>query len=267
MQRKRLIDDLPTSKTQGVFVGLVELKGIAESESPLSSYLAGVKCVHYSWQIDEHWSRTVHETFTDSKGHVQTRTRTESGWTKVADGHESISFYLKDDTGIIRVVPEGARINAVSTYNETFARDNAFYFGKGPSREIANTTHKRRFQESALPLHAALYIVGQARERQDVVAAEVAFQKNTPMFLIYTKTEKQISSGYAWWAWSWIVLGFVLAGGGAALSGVVSGAAMGFRWAAVAIACGAYLVALVLGWVWAVYNSLVTLHHRVEQGW
>jgi len=267
MQRKRLIDDLPTSKTQGVFVGLVELKGTAESESPLSSYLAGVKCVHYSWQIDEHWSRTVHETFTDSKGHVQTRTRTESGWTKVADGNESTPFYLKDDTGIVRVVPEGARINAVSTYNETFARDNPLYFGKGPSREIANTTHRRRFQESALPLHAALYIVGQGRERQDVVAAEVAFQKNTPMFLISTKTEKQISSGYAWWAWSWIVLGFVLAGGGAALSGVVSGAATRFPWPAVAIACGAYLVALLLGWVWTAYNSLVTLHHRVEQGW
>ncbi len=267
MQRKRLIDDLPTSKTQGVFVGLVELKGTAESEKPLSSYLAGVKCVHYSWQIEEHWSRTVHETFTDSKGQVQTRTRTESGWTKVADGRESIPFYLKDDTGIIRVVPEGARINAVSTYNETLSRDDPLYFGKGPSREIANTTHRRRLQESALPLHASLYIMGQAREREDVVAAEVAFQKDSPMFIISTKTEKQISSGYARWAWFWIVLGFVLAGGGAALSGIASGEAARFPWTATVIVCGAYAVALLLGWIWAAYNSLVTLHHRVEQGW
>ncbi len=267
MQRKRLIDDLPTSKTQGVFVGLTELKGTAESESPLTSYLASVRCVHYSWQIDEHWSRTVVETYTDSKGHAQTRTRTESGWTKVADGRDSQPFYLKDDTGIIRVVPDGARINAISTYNETLSRDNPAYFGKGPVKEIANTTHKRRFQENALPVHASLYIMGQAREREDVVAAEVAYQKNTPMFLISIKTEKQISSGYGRWAWFWIILGLVLAAAGALVSGVSPAAGLGLSPAAVVVSCGVYVLAFFLGWMWAAYNSLVTLHHRVEQGW
>ncbi len=267
MQRKRLIDDLPTSKTQGVFVGLTELKGTAESESPLTSYLASVRCVHYSWQIDEHWSRTVIETYTDSKGHAQTRTRTESGWTKVADGRDSQPFYLKDETGVLRIVPDGARINAVTTYNETLSRDNPFYYDKGPAKEIANTTHRRRFQETALPLHAALYIMGQARERQDVVAAEVAYQKNTPMFLISTKTEKQISSGYSRWAWFWIILGLALVAAGSLVSGVSPATGLGLPLAAVAVACGAYILAFTLGWVWAAYNSLVTLHHRVEQGW
>ena len=27
------------------------------------------------------------------------------------------------------------------------------------------------------------------------------------------------------------------------------------------------MAALVLGWVWTVYNSLINLHHRVQQGW
>ncbi|MDH4270145.1 MAG: E3 ubiquitin ligase family protein, partial [Dehalococcoidia bacterium] len=108
LRRRRLIDDVPTSKTQGVFIGLAELKGTAESEMPLTSYLAGTRCVQYAWQIDEHWSRTVHETYTDAKGQTHTRTRTESGWTKVAGDSQSIPFYLKDDTGVIRVVPEGA---------------------------------------------------------------------------------------------------------------------------------------------------------------
>ena len=43
--RKRIIDDCPTSKTQGVFIGLVELKGTAESEAPLTSYLSQKRCV------------------------------------------------------------------------------------------------------------------------------------------------------------------------------------------------------------------------------
>jgi hypothetical protein len=79
LNRKRLIDDLPTSKTQGVFIGLTELKGTAESDRPLTSYLAGLRCVIFNWHIEEHWSRTVTETYRDAQGHMQTRTRTESG--------------------------------------------------------------------------------------------------------------------------------------------------------------------------------------------
>jgi len=40
-QRQRLVDNLPTSKTTGVFIGLAELKGTAEAEVPLASYLTG----------------------------------------------------------------------------------------------------------------------------------------------------------------------------------------------------------------------------------
>src|SRR5580704_4453292 len=82
-KRKRLVDNLPTSKTSGVFIGLVELKGTAESVEPLTSFLAECQCVHYAWSVDERWSRTVTETYTDGDGKTQTRTRTESGWTTV----------------------------------------------------------------------------------------------------------------------------------------------------------------------------------------
>ncbi|HYT59056.1 MAG TPA: hypothetical protein VEL06_02735 [Haliangiales bacterium] len=40
-KRKRLVDNLPTSKTTGVFIGLVELKGTAEVGTPLISYVTG----------------------------------------------------------------------------------------------------------------------------------------------------------------------------------------------------------------------------------
>ena len=76
-RQRRLIENLPTSKTSGVFIGLVELKGTAESAEPLTSHLAGVASVHYAWTVQEHWSRTVTETYTDDKGRTQTRTRTE----------------------------------------------------------------------------------------------------------------------------------------------------------------------------------------------
>ena len=52
-KRQRLVDNLPTSKTTGVFIGLVELKGTAEAAQPLTSYLAGQPCdLDPLWELD-----------------------------------------------------------------------------------------------------------------------------------------------------------------------------------------------------------------------
>src|SRR5579863_6123958 len=132
-RKRRLIENLPTSKTTGVFIGLVELKGTAESSGPLASYLANVSCVHYQWNIEEHWSRTVTETYTDDKGNRQTRTRTESGWTQIDDGGEMIPFYLQDDCGVVLVRPDGAKIEPVRVFDETCTPASPLYYGKGPA--------------------------------------------------------------------------------------------------------------------------------------
>lgn len=92
LRLKRLVEDIPTSKVQGVFIGLVELKGTAEVEVPLTSFLAGVNCVHFAWSVEEHWERQVTETSTDSEGKTTTKTRTESGWSTVASGERAKVF-------------------------------------------------------------------------------------------------------------------------------------------------------------------------------
>lgn len=267
LYRKRIINDLPTSKTQGVFIGLAELKGTAESESHLTSYLAELKCVQYAWQIEEHWQRTVTETYRDAQGRTRTRTKTESGWTRVAHGGESEPFYLKDGTGVIRIVPEGARIQANVTFNETLNPSSSLYYSKGPAGAIANSTHQRRFHETAIPLHAMLYVLGQAREREDIVAAEIAQDKGSPMFMISTRSEKQISSGYGRWSWFFVVLGLIIVLGGGAGWAVLIRTGSALSWQPFVIMATSYLIVLMLIWVWTTYNSLINLHHRVEQGW
>jgi hypothetical protein len=265
LRHKRLIDDVPTSKAQGVFIGLVELKGTAESEMPLTSYLAEIRCTQYVWQVDEHWSRTVHETYTDAKGHVRTRTRTESGWTRVAGGSQSIPFYLKDDSGVIRVVPEGASIQPVTVFNRTCSPGSDLYYGKGPAQGVPDSTHRRRFHETALPLHTMLYVMGQARERKDVVAAEIAHHRNVPVFLISTRTEKQLSTGYARRFWGLLVLGLAAATGGTADWSIMANSSI--AWQPLVASAGGFIVAALLGWVWTVYNSLINLNNMAEQGW
>ena len=262
LRRKRLVDDTSTSKTLGVFIGLAELKGSAESDTPLTSHLAGAPCVLYTWHIDEHWSRTVTETYTDSKGHTQTRTRHESGWTTVAKGGQSIPFYLKDDAGIIRILPESATIEDKEIYDKTVGRNDPLYYAKGPAAAITNSDYRRRFIEHALPLHTNLYVIGQAREREDIVAAEIAKDKNAPMFLISIRTEKQVSSGFAVGLWAFLISGLLCALGGAFFANMSQNTNQPQLYA---FAIVGYLLILGLGWSWTVYNALVNLRLRVRQ--
>ena len=250
--RHRLIDNLPTSKTTGVFIGLVELKGAAESSGPLTSYLAGGACVHYSWSIEERWSRTVVETDTDSDGKTRTRIRRESGWTNVAGGGEMIPFFLQDNHGIVLVRPEGAKIEPVTVLRETCGPSHALYYGKGPPGAVSNSDHVRRFEESAIPLHAVLYVMGQARERADVVAPEIAANQGAPVFLISTRSEQQVSSGFKWSFRGWGIFGMLLAVAGVVVRDAMLGLEIEKRWPLYAGAAAAFLAAAGLAWIWMV---------------
>jgi len=266
-RRRRLIDNLPTSKTSGVFIGLVELKGTAESAEPLISYLAGQACVHYAWTVQEHWSRIVVTTETDSKGNTHTVTRHESGWTQVDSGGETIPFYLQDDCGVVLVRPDGAKIEPLTIFDETCGKGDPLYYGKGPATSVMDSDHRRRFVELGIPLKTGLYVVGQSRERADIVAPEIAADEHAPMFLISTRTEEQVSSGMKWGTRGWTIFGLLAAVGftvwrDAGLN-VDPQSHIGIY---VAIAAGFIFLGL-LAWIWMVFNCLVDVRQRVRAAW
>ena len=264
-RRKRLMDDTPTLTTLGVFIGLVELSGTAETDNPLIGYLSEAPCVWFKWSVDEHWERIVVTTSTDSQGKTIVTSRTESGWSTVASGGEQIPFYLRDEDGEILVRPEGATIEALQTFYETCSPISEIYYGKGPQGSVSDSTNRRRFVEQAIPLHTQIYLIGQAREREDVVAAEISHQPDDPLYLISTRSEQQVSKGYGAWAWGFAVLGLV----------AVLGAWFTARGAEdqadawpVYVPVILFYFALVGGlWFGMVFNSLVMLRQRVRQGW
>lgn len=266
-RRWRLVQNLPTSKTTGVFVGLVELKGTAESAHPLTSYLAEQPCVCYQWTVEEHWSRTVTETYRDHEGKTRTRTRHESGWTTVAHGGESIPFYLQDDCGAVLVRPDGAKLELAGMFHETCARGDALYYAKGPAHAVADSDHRRRFCEAGIPQHAMLYVVGQARERHDLVAPEIAHDPNAPLFLISTRSEQQVGGGMKWGQRLWASFGLVLAVAGVVGRDAMLGVPLESRLGLYALVGLGYLAVGALAWVWMVFNSLVDLRLRVGQAW
>lgn len=266
-RRRRLIDNLPTSKTSGIFIGFVELKGTAESGAPLNSYLSGRACVHYAWTVEEHWSRTVVTTETDSKGNTRIVTRHESGWKRVDDGGETIPFYLQDDCGVVLVQPDGAKIEPVTIFDETCTPLNPLYYGKGPAIAVSDSDHRRRFVEMAIPLHASLYVVGQARERKDIVAPEIAADEQAPMFLISTRSEEQVSGGMKWGARGWTIFGLIAAVGCVIWRDASLNLDPQSRVPVYLAVAAGYLGLGLLLWVWMVFNALVDVRNRVRQAW
>jgi hypothetical protein len=269
-QRRRLIGNLPTSKTQGIFIGLVELKGTAESEQPLQSFLAEEICVLYSYHVQEEWRREVEEEYTDDQGRTQTRTRIESGWNTISSGGEETPFYLQDDTGVVLVRPEGADIRPKTLFSETCTPAHPLYYGKGPGGAVMDSTFVRRFVETGLPLHHPLFVVGQAREREDLVAPELAHEKATPLYLLTVESEEQVLRRMGCSLHGLNVLGLALAGGAAVLIATVM--SPGQRppnpwWPQALIGAGVYLGLWFATWFILVFNMLVDVRNRMRQGW
>ncbi len=266
-RKKRLIENLPTSKTTGVFIGLVELKGTAESEAPLVSFLAVQPTVNYAWRVEEHWQRTVTETYTDSKGDTKTRTRTESGWTTVASGGQAQPFYVKDDAGAVLVRPEGAKLEPARIFSEYCGMSDPLYYEKGPANSVSNSTHRRHFIENAIRLHEPIYVVGKARERQEIVAPEIAKDETAAMFLISTKSEEQVTSGYRTATWLWSIAALILSVGFFVGWDAANHRPPENRIPIYFAVAGVLAAIWSIGWVWTVFNSLIDLRNRVRQGW
>ncbi len=264
---KRLVDDVPTLTTTGVFIGLVELKGTAEAEEPLTSFLGEQPCVQYTYTVEEHWSRMVTETYTDSDGNEKTREKRESDWKVVDEGGESIPFYLRDEHGVILVRSEGAEIQAEQTFEYECGQAEPIYNEKGPPEVIENSDRRRRFRETVLPLHADLYIVGQAREREDIVAAEIAHDEHAPTFLISTKSEEEVSKGF-WWAYvGWTFFGLLLCVGSFVYYDVERESSASPQVWLYGVVALIYIVLFMVTMVWMRFNSLIGLRHRVRQAW
>jgi hypothetical protein len=192
VRRQLLIDNLPTSKVKGVFIGFVQVEGTSESRTPLVSYLAEIPCVYYSAQVSEHYRRVYTVTVTDSNGKSRSETRVDQGWTPVFSQNDMQSFELEDETGRILVNPAGADIEARTVFSQTVGRGHPLYYGKGPANAVAYSTGQRSFTEEAIPLDFPLTIVGNAHERSDVVQPMLSFDEKAPFYLISTRREQEI---------------------------------------------------------------------------
>ncbi|MSR74210.1 MAG: LemA domain-containing protein [Planctomycetes bacterium] len=284
LRMKRLIQDIPTSKAAGVCIGLSEIKGKAECEAPLTSYLAEAEVVHYSWNVQEHWRRI--ETYTDSKG--RTQIRVVSGWTTVASGGEQIPFDLRDTTGAVRVEPVGADVEGQSIFSRTVSIEHPLYYGKGPGGGVPYSTFTRSFSETAIVNGAQLYILGSARLRTEVAAPVITQVKSEDPYLISVRSEEQIVRGKAWGTALCHIGGLL---GAMAIGAILDttptstweleasstsyrvsresnfGDFLAAHWRGLLLGALCYGALLTAGWMWLIHNGLVRLRNRLHSAW
>ncbi len=271
LKKIRIIEDLPTSSIKGVFIGLVEIKGTAETQNVLLTRFTSTPCVSYAWGISEYWEHEVTENSTDKDGNTRSSTHKKSGWTEIGGGLVLQPFYLKDKTGVILINPEKSELGMKQTYNYQCSRSDPYYYQFGHPNAVPHSAHIRRFFENTFSLHEKLYIVGQAKIRDDVVAPEIIYDPLCPFFLISSKDEQQINNNFRWKTWGIVFLGFLIWMGTFWLWKNVEENQKDLSnylknyWSYIYTL--SYFTMPLFVWFFQVFNSMVDLRNRTNRAW
>jgi hypothetical protein len=197
LKRKRLIEDIPTSKIRSIAMGLVEVFGeVVPAKRILKSPFSNNDCVYYKYTIEEY--RTSGKS---------------SRWIIVDDGEEGTYFHLKDDTGSVLVDPKGAEVDIPldSEFKSGFGTDppeqvKQFLRSRGISFEgFLGVNKTMRFREYFIAPKDKLYIMGTAGDNPFVKEAseqagteDVMIQKDEGIYYISDRSEKELLSSMKW---------------------------------------------------------------------
>jgi len=207
MKKRNLVKNTPTSRVQSIAMGMVELFGEAvpvEEDDLLQSPFSGKDCVYYRYEVEEYRSHGKH-----------------SSWDTIDAGTDSTSFYLQDDTGKVLVDPREAELK--------IPKDQEIHVDGGdkPPEEIQafierhpdvdsedkeldmelfemSYGNQRRYREYYVEPDKEVYVFGKAMERPGFKGSAtneenvvINKDKETPMFLISDKSEKELLSTMA----------------------------------------------------------------------
>ncbi len=139
IQRKRAIENCPTSKIRSMPMGEVEIKGYAKPKYSLRSPYTKTNCIYYSYKIYKR----------EKKGNTWQYVVKEIGYSG------SIPFYIEDDTGKVLVKPENAIVHAGVEQTLSGVFLDTFY---GPS--ALYSVRDTKIVEKVIPVSQFLYIKG-----------------------------------------------------------------------------------------------------------
>ncbi|MFH1978151.1 MAG: GIDE domain-containing protein [Candidatus Aenigmatarchaeota archaeon] len=208
VNKKRLIQNIPTSKIRSLAMGLVEIYGevLPAYKKLLVSPFSGEKCVYYGYKIQEY----------RSSGKT-------SSWVTVAKEEEHQSFFLKDETGHVLVDSRKAEIELKNKgeFDSSWGKDpplrvKEFLKSKNMSFEGFLGINKRmRYYEYVIKPRDKVYIMGTAGKNPHIESATakmnqegVMIQKaNGNPYYISDQSEKKITRNLTYTAWFSLIFG------------------------------------------------------------
>jgi hypothetical protein len=153
--------------------------------------------VQYSMRVTREYEEEYWET--DSEGRRVRRTR--RGSETVASNSRSVPFFVRDSSGKIRVIPEGASFVAeksVSRFEPGETHGDQLRIG---SLNIAigalgsgRRTIGYRYEEDLVPVGKDIYVLGEANDRGGALAVSKPERKDAK-FIISLKSEEQLVRG------------------------------------------------------------------------
>jgi len=152
---QQLIRNTPTARIRSMAMGLVELNGAVERRSRVSGPFSGRECAY--WEVD-----------------VSTRSggkRGQDQWSVVHRENSGNPFYLRDDTGVALVYPQGADLRTSFGVEEKTLGFGIpqMYMDYMESRSLGLrhvwSVGAMRFRERVLEEGANVYVLGRANPK------------------------------------------------------------------------------------------------------
>ncbi|MGH9514016.1 MAG: GIDE domain-containing protein [Terriglobales bacterium] len=161
LQRKRLIQNTPTSKIRAAAVGLVEVNGLATGPYTIPAPITGLPCYYYrsvAWQLKQS-GKNEH-------------------WEKVADESLHVPFFVDDNTGMLLVDPQGAEMDIHRDFCETYS-NSLFSMNLGVPSGVAGflgrhgigCDKKTKVEEFCIKPKNSLFILGTLSPNHGVTVA------------------------------------------------------------------------------------------------
>jgi hypothetical protein len=152
----RRVPTSPASAVAGMQPGqVVEVTGTLRCKKPLRSELAGFPCAYYESRVE----RTFEHDERDDNDNVITVERTET----LGSNARSVPFFVEDASGQVRVIPDGAGIDARLVFDQVEDgpwRSPVKLGGKRNDRDYGIRNIGYRTIEEILAVDAPVYVLG-----------------------------------------------------------------------------------------------------------
>jgi hypothetical protein len=182
-KRKKLIEDIPTSKIRSLAMGLSEINGrVIKGAEILKGPLTQKDCVYYKYTVEEY------------------RGGKHSHWVTIESAEKGVHFFLQDETGAVLVDPQKAEIEVpmdLMTYN----KPDFFHLSVNilPGVGFSIGEPRRRYTEWNIEPNDILYILGTAGDNPfieegtaDKSVMDVMIQKGDSDYYISNTSEKSL---------------------------------------------------------------------------